>query len=282
MKKIINWFTGGYKFDFYKQHKEEIQNSNSKLMAIGLMSIALCLVAFIIAGELTDKIHIHVTSFTIMLGIILVLFFIYLVFAKNNALVTSILLGIFVIAFYTFLIIEETYLHSDRHAAIYYVFVIVIPITIIAPPYSTFIVNLTSYIVFSLLSFIFKDISLFYLDAMFGFCCLIAGTFLGRRVVFNKFESFELSDMLKYQSRYDPLTNIYNRRACRKKLEEVLEVENRVSVAMIDIDDFKLYNDTYGHIKGDDVLRTIASILLYHVKKYGFFVSALVVKSFYL
>ena len=63
----------------------------------------------------------------------------------------------------------------------------------------------------------------------------------------------------------DGLTGIYNRR----RFEEFLETEwNRckrrsacVSILMIDIDFFKLYNDTYGHITGDECLRAVAGAL---------------------
>ncbi len=60
----------------------------------------------------------------------------------------------------------------------------------------------------------------------------------------------------------DMLTGLFNRRY----LEEALETEARraaryglpLSLAMIDIDYFKAYNDTHGHSRGDDVLRMVA------------------------
>ena len=58
---------------------------------------------------------------------------------------------------------------------------------------------------------------------------------------------------------------IGNRRAMVGYLEEVHEFARRFgttySVVMMDIDDFKSYNDTYGHIQGDEVLRKIADAL---------------------
>lgn len=63
----------------------------------------------------------------------------------------------------------------------------------------------------------------------------------------------------------DPLTRCYNRRY----LDEVLESEvdkallrgTSLVLFMIDIDDFKIYNDYYGHQKGDEVLTSIGEIL---------------------
>lgn len=56
----------------------------------------------------------------------------------------------------------------------------------------------------------------------------------------------------------DVLTGVYNRRFYEEKIKEsVLSA----GVAMIDIDDFKVYNDVYGHIAGDSVLALFASEL---------------------
>ena len=62
----------------------------------------------------------------------------------------------------------------------------------------------------------------------------------------------------------DPLTGIYNRRYFE---DEIRDMENSAGVAMIDLDDFKLYNDIYGHEMGDRVLRTVAQAIEYCIRK---------------
>ena len=54
----------------------------------------------------------------------------------------------------------------------------------------------------------------------------------------------------------DELTNVLNRRALNKRLRTL---GRKYSIAMIDIDHFKNFNDTYGHAEGDNVLRFIAT-----------------------
>jgi len=62
----------------------------------------------------------------------------------------------------------------------------------------------------------------------------------------------------------DPLTGLYNRRhffhLARIEYERASRFDRSISVIMLDIDRFKLVNDTYGHVVGDQVLRTVASI----------------------
>lgn len=63
----------------------------------------------------------------------------------------------------------------------------------------------------------------------------------------------------------DALTGIANRRAfddrLSRALQDAIRLEAPLSVLMIDVDHFKLYNDTYGHVNGDACLRVIAGTI---------------------
>jgi diguanylate cyclase (GGDEF)-like protein len=75
-----------------------------------------------------------------------------------------------------------------------------------------------------------------------------------------------LREMLRTQSLRDPLTGLYNRRYMEDALDRFISLAERTggatSVIMIDLDNFKKLNDTYGHAKGDAVLRDVASQLV--------------------
>lgn len=62
----------------------------------------------------------------------------------------------------------------------------------------------------------------------------------------------------------DPLTGLYNRKVLTQKLDHLIDQENGatpLSVLMLDIDHFKRFNDTYGHLIGDEVIRKVAITL---------------------
>ena len=62
----------------------------------------------------------------------------------------------------------------------------------------------------------------------------------------------------------DPITGVYNRRYFE---DEIRNMQNSAGVAMIDLDDFKLYNDIYGHDMGDQVLCIVADVIKNCIRK---------------
>ena len=70
---------------------------------------------------------------------------------------------------------------------------------------------------------------------------------------------------LKEITNIDGLTELYNHRYFYEyltgQIQDASRDEQPVSLLFIDIDNFKYYNDLYGHQKGDDVLRAIALIM---------------------
>jgi diguanylate cyclase (GGDEF)-like protein len=84
-------------------------------------------------------------------------------------------------------------------------------------------------------------------------------------------ESRTLMDKLRDSSLRDGATHLYNRRFLEEFIDKTTEQALRsyltYSILMIDIDYFKMVNDTYGHDSGDVVIKTLAEILQQNVRK---------------
>ena len=80
--------------------------------------------------------------------------------------------------------------------------------------------------------------------------------------------------LLREQSVRDHLTGVFNRRYMEETLErELLRASRKellLGIIMLDLDDFKRFNDTYGHAAGDAILRDVGSLLLEHVARRTF------------
>ncbi len=74
-----------------------------------------------------------------------------------------------------------------------------------------------------------------------------------------------LHDAVRRAAERDPVTDLYNHRAIHDHLDRALararETDTPLAVLMIDVDGFKLYNDTHGHIAGDVALQAVAGAL---------------------
>jgi two-component system, cell cycle response regulator len=97
-----------------------------------------------------------------------------------------------------------------------------------------------------------------YITKPFSFSELLARVRVGSRVV-------QYQQHLEYQTQIDSLTGLFNRRALEKKIGDEFERSKRyghpLSVVILDIDNFKKINDTYGHHGGDAALVRISEIL---------------------
>lgn len=84
-------------------------------------------------------------------------------------------------------------------------------------------------------------------------------------------ENAKLYRELKFLTITDPITGLYNYRYFIKTLDQEMMRVKRYSaplcLIMIDVDNFKSYNDTFGHLEGDHVLRSVAHVLTTNLRE---------------
>ncbi len=118
----------------------------------------------------------------------------------------------------------------------------------------------------------------------FAFEVIVAGVFFGicvyAGVVFQRLrqeraEARELRRELTEQALTDPLTGLPNRREferiMRSELDRIRRYGGACTVAMMDVDFFKNYNDTLGHPAGDALLRELATVITLQLRQSDFF-----------
>jgi diguanylate cyclase (GGDEF)-like protein/PAS domain S-box-containing protein len=83
--------------------------------------------------------------------------------------------------------------------------------------------------------------------------------------------NLKLREELRAEAIHDPLTGLFNRRYLEETLPRELHRAQRahspLCVAMLDLDNFKRFNDTYGHDAGDSLLRELGRLLLGKLRK---------------
>ena len=92
------------------------------------------------------------------------------------------------------------------------------------------------------------------------------GAVIGSVLVFRDMtETREMARQLGYQASHDPLTGLINRSEFEREVEAALgdarEFGNQHALCYLDLDQFKVINDTCGHFAGDELLRRIANLI---------------------
>lgn len=87
----------------------------------------------------------------------------------------------------------------------------------------------------------------------------------------NITERLKLDRELSYRAQHDVLTGLPNRQLLEERLEQCLQSsrleDRRAAVLTVDVDHFKLINDTYGHLVGDECLKEVAARLKSKIRK---------------
>jgi diguanylate cyclase (GGDEF)-like protein len=110
---------------------------------------------------------------------------------------------------------------------------------------------------FDLHQLIFCVLMLAAVNVVAGLCC--------GQLEFTLRLSFLDSKRLSELAERDGLTGLYNRRAYNDYMDRIWRQSRRdqgqITILLIDIDHFKLYNDVYGHQAGDDALKRVAQVI---------------------
>lgn len=112
-----------------------------------------------------------------------------------------------------------------------------------------------------------KDATILYLTN--AFCCFCALSFLSyiytKTIIYETYMLNELNKQLEVLANTDPLTGLLNRRSMMTTLSNMslsfIAQKINYSLILIDIDDFKVLNDKYGHECGDMMLKEVCNII---------------------
>jgi len=214
------------------------------------------------------------TNFSAITLLVVMIFFIYEIWTfsvkrKSNNLsrLDIIEILIFVSIFSVLVILSRA---TDTHAKLLFIFVIVTSSIQFGIRFGMAIAIVSSAIIL-LLDIIFIPYTT--INVTFQNDLIIVGVFVLTAWVLGYYERIEREhrNKMTYLAIVDGLTEVYNHRyfqeALKNHVKEAEANNTPVSLALIDIDCFKFYNDLYGHQAGDKILKEIAFILKTNIRE---------------
>lgn len=158
-------------------------------------------------------------------------------------------------------ILTGTYFDPLKPAVTIIIFLCILPLYIIDRPVRIILYQLLFSAAFVICSYLIKPFEVFQSDTLYLpiYLCFGIGTNLFSLV--ERVESAENFVQARYESEHDSLTRLYNRRSGSEKVIALFQAQVLGTFAIIDIDNFKRFNDEYGHQIGDEVLCEVSKAM---------------------
>lgn len=247
-----------------KNNKEEINYRNGLMVGITMIGVLFLYISGLIISFFQEGYYnMRGPYIGIVIGFIVATIIYHLV-RKKHILIFS---YVFLVLFCGFLVYTSVFVQSDRICVPILFFLFLSPILVLDYEWRIGGLTLLFSIIYIILLCFFKEKSLVF-DEIFNVLSTISlGLVLNHYFTGIMVENIDLKRTAQIAAHTDYLTGIPN----RLSLYQVLKTKEFSSVRyilMIDIDDFKLYNDTYGHLMGDECLKTVINTFNEIIKKY--------------
>lgn len=280
IEKIEYWSRLGYNGEDIKNNNKKISIYNLNILInIVAFTILVCVAIAIFYAFYDGKIYSAYISIGMAIGLA-VLLSIAIYFRKVNVCYEKIdkLIVFSVLGMYLYAIYLGTFQAEGDLAVTAIVIFIFLQVIFIWSPPKNLIIIVSMAIIFIICSFYTKDIRIASYDSIHCILVICCGNFISWKVSRVNVEYFmaeekllEQNKLLYMASTIDELTKMYNRKKIVSIINDIgkecIENNEKLVFIIMDIDNFKSYNDTYGHPAGDILLESAGCLLKDIAKK---------------
>ncbi|MGL5259580.1 MAG: GGDEF domain-containing protein [Lachnospiraceae bacterium] len=266
-KKITSFFDREY--FIIKKHEQNVNLYNKNMLCYFLMIFAIVLPLTILGSIIGPSTSDGIFNYVITQLILIFLIVLY----KKGYFNKHPLIGLYIVMSIAifFGIILSIYISPHNRTTILLGVFCILPLLYIDYLKRKLCFIFLGYITHVILAFFFKDSSFLFIDAANTLAFIVIGVFIGYVTQETKLNFYELETQLIFERETDILTGLKNK---RKLFELFVEIEEHIidkpsCAIMIDIDNFKEYNDTYGHFVGDEFLSCFGNAMLELERKFN-------------
>ncbi|NLT40888.1 MAG: GGDEF domain-containing protein [Clostridiales bacterium] len=259
MRSVLLWQDSNTYTQLASENRKAISEYNlnmlSALTLVGAVIMLLPLTGALLAHHRSYPAYIFVSLFY------LALFFLF----RIKALKRFILIGLYLVysIFFLLAVCMSVVYSPDMRATVLLGVFCVMPLGFIDRPIRMNLFAAFWFVVHTVLAFVLKPENAL-VDMMNCICFGILGCILGNITVRIRLDNYEANRRLTIEKETDELTGLSNRRKLFQTLAylETAGSKKPSGIMMIDIDNFKDFNDTYGHAAGDRCLACLGKVMM--------------------
>jgi len=245
----------------FEENKKEIAKYNAKyLLKVAMVGAAVTGIAFV-GGFFYEILEAARLQYGLACIACILLFF----FSKPKKLEKYAVIGLYVefVSLFMLVLYLSIVAGVDRPAAAMLILLSVFPMLFIDKPRRLLTADVILYLIHTCLSFHVKGAYLGKMDFVNGLIATVVGCFFGWFIIRSRVKALNFERLLIMEKETDELTGLHNRRKLFQTIGriETGKLARPSGVFMMDIDYFKQYNDTHGHIAGDSCLRAFGEML---------------------
>jgi diguanylate cyclase (GGDEF)-like protein len=277
MKKFFyNWRFYSFGREQYQQCMNNTFFNNLQNLKQGNLIVAIYAFLYSVIPLVAEELHFFRVGVCLLVAAIAMLIYfisnyvMQQINVKNHVIYLLITFYYFNLMFFG--IYQSIWANPDKPASVIYAFLVIALLLFINPPQFNLFLTLFASAVFVCFAIFKKEYHIWIYDivhiviaasiSMF-FSWQISKLRMGLELSANQLE--EERNKYEDQSITDELTRLRNKRdfssTFQRYLSNFRSSDDFICIAIADIDFFKFYNDHYGHLKGDDCLRTIGAVL---------------------
>ena len=249
---------------YYTNCVTEIRNSNIRSLVMCSFITTFLSIGFLAASFIfSDKFNIYEKIFSWLYTLISCFFcFSSAYLLGKHKKLTLLFVYVYMLFLSASSIITGVFLCKDRNAVFFFIAQTTFPVIFLDTPLRMAELSLVSAIVFDILAYFFKTPDRYMIDIMNSVIFLITGMLLSIFTANIKLNDFIFQKAIKTERDTDGLTGLLNKSSMMREIRKSMTnaPENGILV-MLDVDDFKRINDSYGHVVGDFVISGIARCL---------------------
>ncbi len=270
---LRNLSYGGQTRAFFRDQRDRIIAQNCATMSSFCFAIAVVLFLVFIGSFFFEYLAARSTVFLAFMLFFVALGVVMITMPRRDIAASGRLFYFYLLVIYFFGFIIGVTIDGSYDGLVFNILTIIVPLVFTVSLGTVALYLIPIHILYYIFCFTCLSRSQASISVIHASIALCSTFFIHTVVLSSKVYVLAVNEQLRMMCEIDELTGLPNRRSFNHFIASAYTANTNLNLAISDIDNFKDYNDVYGHLVGDDVLRNVSFVLSKFAESNGIFVA---------